>query len=501
MSDINIPSKKSSITKNTVYNLLGFTIPLLFAIVLIPAIINKLGIERFGILSLVWVVVGYFSFFDLGFGRALTKIVSEKIGLKLLSEIPSFFWTSVIFIFFISVLFSIIFYFLANYIVFSFLNISSNLRIEALHIFYLLIFILPFITTTASFRGILESYQKFDVLNLIRLLLGLSNFIIPILILFFINSLYYIVLFLVIFRFIIWLLFFYSVLALSYDLRREISFQINLLKPIIKLSSWMTVSNLLIPLMVYSDRILIGAIISTEALTYYATPYEVVTKLWVIPMALTGVLFPNFSMRFNLDKKSTFDLYKKAYSYIFLILLPIILPLVIFSFELLSIWLGQNFAKQSFLVMQLLTVGVFFNCIAQISFSYIEGIGRPDITAKLQLIELPVYLILLFFATKIYGLKGTAFVFMIRMILDALFLLIITRKINDVKFVYNLKLKHIILISIIVLSLSLLLLSELLLKTAFAIILLILLIVLIWNKFIVDADKNNLLTKFKVLKV
>ena len=68
------------LAQNTVWNLLGQILPMVVAIATIPIIVRELGVERFGVLSLVWVVVGYFSLFDLGIGRALTKFVSDKLG-------------------------------------------------------------------------------------------------------------------------------------------------------------------------------------------------------------------------------------------------------------------------------------------------------------------------------------------------------------------------------------------------------------------------------------
>jgi O-antigen/teichoic acid export membrane protein len=69
-----------TVAKNTMYNLFGYGLPLLVAVLLIPPLIKGLGEEKFGILSLSWVIVGYFSFFDFGIGRALTKIIAEKIS-------------------------------------------------------------------------------------------------------------------------------------------------------------------------------------------------------------------------------------------------------------------------------------------------------------------------------------------------------------------------------------------------------------------------------------
>ncbi len=61
----------------------------------------------------------------------------------------------------------------------------------------------------------------------------------------------------------------------------------------------MTVTNVVGPVMVTMDRFLIGAMISITAVAYYTTPYEMVTKLWLIPAAMVGVMFPAFSTSLN----------------------------------------------------------------------------------------------------------------------------------------------------------------------------------------------------------
>ena len=99
MKDIDDSKKLYSnklVAKNTAYNLLGYGIPLLLAIIFIPMLIKQLGYEKFGILNLAWVVIGYFSFLDFGIGKSLTKIIAEKMGLNLQESIPGYFWTSLI---------------------------------------------------------------------------------------------------------------------------------------------------------------------------------------------------------------------------------------------------------------------------------------------------------------------------------------------------------------------------------------------------------------------
>ncbi|MCS7052678.1 MAG: flippase [Ignavibacterium sp.] len=498
MSSENSVIINNSISKNTFYNFLGFSLPLFFAIFLIPIIINKLGTERFGLLSLVWVLIGYFSFFDLGIGRALTKIISEKIGLKKTNEIPTLFWTSFIITFLISSLFSIILYFFSNDLINRFLKISSELKIEAILSFYLLLLILPFVATTAALRGILESYQRFDIINIIRLFLGITNFLIPAIVIQFKNDLFYVVAYLVIFRIIVWIMFFVGALKVDKQLK-NFSIKISFIKPIFKLSSWMTISNLTIPIMVYLDRILIGAMISAEAIAYYATPYEVVTKLWIIPTAITGVLFPNFSMNYVVDKNYTVSLLKKSTKYVTLFLLPIILILILFSDYILTVWLGKDFSEKSFVVMRFILLGVFFNCIAQILFSFIEGIGKPDVTAKLQLIELPLYIVLMYYFTKNYSIVGASLVFMLRMLIDFILLSAIVKNITRIKFSTRFNFKQYVLSATILVSFALILIEDFLIKILLSLIIFTFLIFLIWYYFIEFEDKKKLWTLLKVL--
>ena len=75
---MDVPNKL--IVRNTVLNLVGLVVPLAVGFVTIPMVVRALGNERFGILALVWVVLGYFGLFDLGLGRTTTRYVADCLG-------------------------------------------------------------------------------------------------------------------------------------------------------------------------------------------------------------------------------------------------------------------------------------------------------------------------------------------------------------------------------------------------------------------------------------
>jgi O-antigen/teichoic acid export membrane protein len=158
------------------------------------------------------------------------------------------------------------------------------------------------------------------------------------------------------------------------------------------------------------------------AVAYYATPYEIATKLWMIPGALMGVLFPAFAVALVQDQMHASRLFNRAVIYTFITLFPFVLIIVTFSHEGLSLWLGSEFASNSTLVLQLLAIGVLINSCALVPFGMVQGAGRPDLTAKLHLIELPFYLLFLWWLLDVYGIVGAAIAWVVRVAIDALFL-------------------------------------------------------------------------------
>src|SRR5438309_29428 len=68
------------VARYTLYNILGQAVPLLAGLVAIPTLTRSLGDARFGLLALMWAIIGYFSLLDLGLGRATTKFVAEALA-------------------------------------------------------------------------------------------------------------------------------------------------------------------------------------------------------------------------------------------------------------------------------------------------------------------------------------------------------------------------------------------------------------------------------------
>jgi O-antigen/teichoic acid export membrane protein len=416
------------LARNTILNLIGFAAPLPVGLLCIPFLIRGLGVDRFGVLTLIWVVVGYMSLFDLGLGRALTQLVADRFGAGQTEGITGPIWTSLLLLFGLGVVAGGLLATISPWLVRTALRIPAALQPETLRASYLLAISIPFVLSMTGLRGILEALQRFGLVNAIRIPTGAFSYLGPLLVLFLSRSLEAVVAVLVAGRLASWLIHLFFCLRVMPELRRNITVERSQVWPLFRFGSWVMVSNVISPLMVYADRFIMASLVSVAAVAYYATPLDVVTKLLIIPAAVAGVLFPAFATTFVQDRRRTALLAARGMKYVFLSLFPIILILVVFARDGLALWLGLDFARRGARVLQLLAVGTLINGLAQIPFALVQGCGRPDIAAKFHLGEFPFYLVTAWWLIRTHGVEGAAIAWVARVTVDALLLLIAARR-------------------------------------------------------------------------
>ena len=410
------------LAKNTVWNLLGQGVPLLVALLTIPQLIQGLGIDRFGVLSLAWIVIGYFSLFDMGLGRALTKMVAEKLGTGQTQDIPPLVWTALVLMSVLGLMGAIVIAALAPWLVHSALNIPAPLQMETLQAFYLLAFSIPLVISTAGLAGLLQAYHRFDLMNALNIPLGVWTYLGALVALHFSNHLLSVVAVLAAGRLLAWGGYLLMCLRLVPMLRHGIRMRRTLLRPLLSFGSWMTISNIIGPLMMNLGSFLIGALTSIASVAYYATPYNIVIKFMLVPIAFGSVLFPAFSVTSTSDRVHTARLVTSGINTIFLALFPLVLITVTLAHEGLTFWLGLEFAQNSTRVLQWLAIGILISSLTNLPYVLIQASGRPDFTAKLYLIELPFYLLALWWLIETYGAQGAAIAWLARATVDILLL-------------------------------------------------------------------------------
>jgi O-antigen/teichoic acid export membrane protein len=418
-----------SILSGTALNLLGSVAPLLAAVAAFPILNRYLGTERVGFLTLAWAVIGYLGLFDLGLGRALTKLVAERAQGAVRDTVPRLVWTAVALMLVLGVVAALAMALAAGWLVEKALRIPPDLQPDAIAAVRVLAVSVPFVITSAGLRGVLEGQSRFMVVNAVRAPMGIWLVAGPLLILpFGSRSLAWIATLLVIGRIAAWIAYAVGCTQGIPGLLARPRIDLGELAPLLRFGGWMTVTNVISPLLVYLDRFLLGSRVSLEAVAWYAMPWEMVTKILVVPGAVVTVLFPLFSGMAASRRTDAAGLYVDSVRTLaWTMFLPCFL-VSLFAREGLTLWLGPDFAGHAYRVAQLMALGTLLNGVAHVPFALMQGAGRPDLTARIHLLELPVYIALMLWLTAEFGIAGTALAWTARVAIDLTILHVLARR-------------------------------------------------------------------------
>jgi O-antigen/teichoic acid export membrane protein len=404
--------------RNTGWNLTGQIVPLFVAVFTIPGFMRHMGTDRFGVLTIAWSVLAYFSLFDFGLGRAVTVLAAEKIGANRQSEVAPLAWTALAIMAVLGIFAGVLAVAASPLLIHYVFHVPSELQSESIVACTLLGLSLPFVIVTTGLSGILAGVERFDVLNQLRMPQGTLSFIAPWAVALWYPNLSAVVAAMVLVRVAFCLIHLFYCVRVIPDLSSHIGVQKRYVRPLLNFGGWATVSNVVGPVMIYFDRFLIGAWLSVGAVGYYATPHEALNRLLVVPIAVSTVLVPAIAGSWEKDVSLATKLLARAMDLTTVLLFPVAAFAIMFANEMLTLWLGASFAQNSFRVLQLLMIGVFVNGFAQVGFAVVQGAGRADLTAKFHLLELPVYIALLWYLLSRFGVVGAALAWTLRTLLD-----------------------------------------------------------------------------------
>src|SRR5271170_704766 len=68
---------RKSVGANFILNFLGQILPLGISLGVVPIYIHTIGTDRYGIMSIVWLLLGYFGFLDFGLSRSSANALSK----------------------------------------------------------------------------------------------------------------------------------------------------------------------------------------------------------------------------------------------------------------------------------------------------------------------------------------------------------------------------------------------------------------------------------------
>lgn len=410
------------LAKNSLINFVGLILPIPVVILTIPYIVRGLGTDAYGILSIAWLVLGYFSIFDLGLSRATVKFVAEHLSPEKVHKIPELVWTSLILLVLLGCAGALLVSSFVPLIVTHLLKMPAAFVGQARTSLFILAASMPVLIGSDTIRGVLEAAQRFDLVNYVKVPASISFYALAALAIPFGVHIAGIVLLLVLVRFATACVYFAFCLRVFPALRSGIRFSRSAVKPLTVFGGWIMVSNITGPILGYLERFLIGSVLSLSLLTYYAAPFDLISKIVVIPTSIVATLFPYFSLQGARGSRAVMDVTGRSLRYLIVLLVPGVAIFGLFARPILQLWLGAQFANTSTDVLQILSIVFFLNCLAYVPYTSVQALGRPDLKAVLDLAVVPTFAVSAWVFMKLWGINGAALAKLLITVIDVTFL-------------------------------------------------------------------------------
>ncbi len=403
----------------TLVNALGIVIPGLVTILTIPVFIRTIGDERYGILAIVWLLIGYFSMFDLGFGRALTHRLGELPPSPPDSPRTAF-WTATGLSLLAGLLGGLLLFGVADLWLQSNVSLSPALKRETQDALPWVLLALPLATTLSVLSGALTGYGAFVPLNLGQIIGSLMFQLLPLgVALWHSPSLGALIPAALIGRAS-------SLLILTESCRKVLQlhempkFSKMEASLLLRYGGWVTVTALAGPLLTVVDRFIIGFLNGAAAVTAYTVPFNLVgTALMIFPTSLQKAITPVMTQG---DRAMIQQQSKRYLLGILALMTPVVVLATLLITPFLEHWVGPALTQRAGPVGILLLLGNWINALALIPFTGLQCQGRPDIPARFHLWELAPYGMLLWWLTAQYGVGGAALAWDVRVLVDAFLL-------------------------------------------------------------------------------
>ncbi len=414
-----------SLRTNTVYNLAGALAPMLIAILTVPPYLRVIGLERYGVMSLFWVVLTYFGLFDLGLGRAVSQRLAslgDTPGGKAAGS--AIVWSGLIISAAMGLAGAALLVPVASLVIDRFDANAGTLSDEIRASIPLLAATLPVALLQGIAAGALTGRERFGAVNLAEGASNIMTVAAPLVVAMLIGpALSHLIATVLVVRTLATgtlLVRMVRIVPLGRPVRPDRSSALGL----ISFGGWITVDGLVGTAIALWDRFVIGAMLGAAAVSIYAIPSTLVMRLLIVPGALGRAFFPRLA---RMTEGAAQDLTADGVFAVSLILAPAIVGMITLIGPFLMIWIGPALAVQSAPIANLLLPAIYANGLASMLLTLIQARNRPATLAWLHIAEAAPYALLLFVAIRWRGVEGAAFAWSLRTMLDAVALAFLSR--------------------------------------------------------------------------
>jgi O-antigen/teichoic acid export membrane protein len=392
-------------------------LPLVAGAVAIPLVYRNIAHADFGVFTVALSMLGLFSLLDLGLGRATVRFTARAFAVGDAVGAASVVSHSALLLGGISFVACLVLLLTIPLIAGHWFQSSAVSPATLRGSLYILAAALPLAGLTSVFRAVLESREKFLVISVIQVILGVSTYVVPLLLSLLTCDVRSLIAGAVAcrgFAFVAFMTGAVSVWQGSFPWRK---LKFGNQKEFHSFSLWLVISNIVGSVIVYGDRAILVRMFGLTEIVFYNVPLELLGRLMIIVNAAATVIFPALSRTSSND--AVFEnLYISLSTLLGAIIGPLLLAISMLTPLGLHLWLGDDFRVHSALLIQILLVGLAFQTLNVFALATLNARGFARPITIMHLMEAPLYFWALYFFGKLFGLTGVACVWSARLAVE-----------------------------------------------------------------------------------
>jgi O-antigen/teichoic acid export membrane protein len=405
---------EKTLLKNIVINFAGLIAPTIVSLATVPAYIHLMGVERYGVINLVWALIGYFSLLDLGTSLATENQIAKVRDAKD-DSVERIFWGACFLNLATGVVGGVIVYFGAYVYVIYGVHIDPAFQREVMAALPWIAIAVPLANVTWVFAGAITAVERFASYNTNQTIGTMLFQLMPLAAIYcFSPSLAVVIPAAVCARLIAGIMLGVATFR-ALGITRIRKPERKVIGELFGYGKWMLLFSGAGAIAQSLDRVFVGAILGARFVTYYATPQNLVQRLNMLPSAMLRSLFPRLSAASRTDAD---DLARDALAFLNGAFTPCMIVALFALAPFLTVWLGAPIAAASAPVGRILVLGVWLAGQSSILGILIQAQANPAYVARVSWLQLPIFIAALWFATHMFGLVGAGTVVVAKALFD-----------------------------------------------------------------------------------
>lgn len=204
-------------------------------------------------------------------------------------------------------------------------------------------------------------------------------------------------------------------LVMSYVIspyRPRIRFEREKARELFRFGKWIFISGSLVFLITDADDLFVGKILGVAMLGYYQLAYKISNiSATEVSSVISRLSFPVYA-RLQNDMTRLKKAFIKILQFTTFLSFPIAGAVIAFGYDFTKIFLGDKWLPMVPAMMVLAVWGAI-RSVGATSGAFFKGIGRPDISTKMYIIQVAIILGLIYYFSIMWGILGTSFAILI----------------------------------------------------------------------------------------